>query len=100
MGVEPSALFTGTTEERDALLVAVQAACACGAHNGRSQVCDAHLLLLNERVLKTPFLLQALAPGALAWRIGWIMAVSRQRVSMRNESMYATVEAAFILTPL
>ena len=46
-------VFPGTTEERDALLVAVNAACACRrVENGRPQLCGAHLLLLNEQVLK------------------------------------------------
>jgi hypothetical protein len=53
MGVHPPAAFPGTTEERDALLAAVHAACACRrTMDGRTQVCGAHMLLLDERVLK------------------------------------------------
>ena len=53
MGVQPPIIFPGTSAERDALLAAVQAACACRrTQAGRTQVCGAHMLLLNERVLK------------------------------------------------
>ena len=53
MGTQPPAVFPGTTEERDALLAAVQAACTCRrTQTGRTQVCCAHRLLLDEQVLK------------------------------------------------
>ncbi len=52
MRVQPPAVFPGTNEERDALLAAVQAACACTRTLAGTHVCDAHLLLLNEQALK------------------------------------------------
>ena len=53
MGVQPPAVFPGTTEERDALLMAVASACACRrTENRRTLVCGGHRMLLNDRVLK------------------------------------------------
>ena len=53
MGLDPPTIFPGTTEERDALLAAVQAACSCTQQqDGRTQVCGAHALLLDQRGLK------------------------------------------------
>src|SRR5207245_5376685 len=53
MAVQPPAVFPGTTEERDALLMAVAAACACRrTEDGRTLVCGGHRMLLNDRVLK------------------------------------------------
>src|SRR5439155_12008378 len=52
MRVQPPALFPGTTEERDALVAAIQAACGCTRTLAGTHVCGAHLLLLNEQALK------------------------------------------------
>jgi hypothetical protein len=46
-------MFPGTLEERDALLAAVAAACTCvRTPDGRTRVCGAHRMLLDQRVLK------------------------------------------------
>jgi hypothetical protein len=50
--VQPPAVFPGTTEERDALLAAVQAVCVCTRTLTGTRVCGAHLLLLNQQALK------------------------------------------------
>jgi hypothetical protein len=48
--------FPGTPQERDALLTAVERACACAAGStttgNRRVLCGAHALLLNEASLK------------------------------------------------
>ena len=75
MGVQPPAVFPGTTAERDALLAAVHAACGCRRNQaGRTTVCGAHRMLLDERVLKYLIFYrrwrEALWPGegAGSWR--------------------------------
>jgi len=52
MYIQPPIVFPGSNEERDALLAAVQAACGCIRTSTGAQICGAHRLLLNERVLK------------------------------------------------
>jgi hypothetical protein len=49
----PPTVFPGTREERDALLAALQTVCSCQrGKDGKTQVCGAHTLLLDERTLK------------------------------------------------
>jgi hypothetical protein len=46
-------VFPGTTEERDALLSALEGMCACRrGPDGEALVCGPHSLLLNERTVK------------------------------------------------